>query len=133
GRQARGRRDPAVPEHAPLHRALPAGDGEGRGGAARRGHRAGPDADPRRHRRLTPERDGPADAEPVHGRPRVPLTAGMGVAAGDERGSGDGGAAGGGLGSRWSATPAMTSPIPSPSVADGTCVSTTRPTTVAVA
>ena len=37
-------------------------------GDPRRGHRAGADADPRRHRRLTPERDGPADAEPVHGR-----------------------------------------------------------------
>ena len=63
----------------------------------------------------------------------VPLTAGMGVAAGDGRGGGDGGAAGGGVGSRWSATPTMTSAMPSASVADGTWVRTSRPTTVAVA
>ena len=83
-----------------------------RGGDPRRGHRAHPHADPRRHGRLTPERDGPADAEPVHGWPRLPLAAGVGVGAGDGRGGGDGGAAGGGVGSRWSATPAMTSAIP---------------------
>ena len=107
-----------TPQYPNMHRFIervPAGDREGRGGAARRGHRAGPHADPRRHRRLTPERDGPADAEPVHGRPRLPLTAGVGVAAGDERGGGDGGAAGGGVGSRWSATPTMTSAMPSAS------------------
>ena len=69
GRAARGRRHAAVPEHAPLRRAVPAGHRAGRARDPSRGHRAGPDADPRRHRRLTPERDGPADAEPVHGRP----------------------------------------------------------------
>ena len=87
GRAARGRGHAAVPEHAPLRRAVPAGHRAGRARDPQGGHRAGPDPDPRRHRRLTAERDGPADAEPVHGWPRVPLAAGMGVAAGDGRGA----------------------------------------------
>ncbi len=46
-------------------------------------------AEPRRHRRLHPERRRPADAEPVHRRPRVPLGARVGVAAGHgDRGRG---------------------------------------------
>ena len=48
-----------------------------------------PHADPRRHRRLAPERDGPADAEHLHRRPRVPLAARMGLGAGDGGRRGD--------------------------------------------
>ena len=38
------------------------------------------------HRRLAPERDGPADAEHLHRRPRLPLGPRVGVAAGHGRG-----------------------------------------------
>ena len=48
------------------------------------------DADPRRHRRLAAERDGPADAEPLHRRPRVPLRARVGLRAGHGLRRGDG-------------------------------------------
>ena len=54
-------------------------------GDPRGGDRARADADPRRHRRLAPERDGAADAEHLHGRPRVPLGARMGLRPGDGR------------------------------------------------
>src|SRR5262249_31165686 len=60
----------------------PAGHGRGRARRARRGPRAAAHADPRRHRRLPAERRRPADAEPLHRRPRVPLGARVGVAAG---------------------------------------------------
>jgi tripeptide aminopeptidase len=36
---------------------------------------------PRRHRRVAPERDGTAHAQPVHRRPRIPLPARMGLGA----------------------------------------------------
>ena len=45
------------------------------------GIEVGARADPRRHRRLRAEPEGPADAEPVHGRPRVPLRARVGLRA----------------------------------------------------
>ena len=53
-----------------------------RGGAAARGLRAAPRPDPRRHRRLDPERPRAPDAEPVHRRARVPLGPRVGVGAG---------------------------------------------------
>ena len=53
---------------APTSTAFPQAVDRRRGGDPRRGHRGRPHADPRRHGRLTAERDGPADAEPVHGR-----------------------------------------------------------------
>ena len=60
-----------TPQYPNMRRYLdefPRAVGSGRGGDPRRGPRGRAHADPRRHRRLTPERDGPADAEPVHGR-----------------------------------------------------------------
>ncbi len=69
-------RDPRpVPQHA--HRALRAsGDRrQCRGGAPPGRARADPDADPRRHRRLAADREGPADAEPLHRRPARPQRA----------------------------------------------------------
>ncbi len=54
-------------------------------GVRGRGHRADPPADPRRHRWLAAVRDGPADAQHLRRRPRVPLGAGVRVAAGHGR------------------------------------------------
>ena len=76
------RRTPPVPEHAHAPRRVPGGRDEGRPGDPRRGHRAGPQPDPRRHRRLDAQREGPADAEHLRRRPRVPLRARVGVRAG---------------------------------------------------
>ena len=45
------------------------------GGDPPRRPRAEADADPGRHRRLAADREGPADAEPLHGRPPLPLGA----------------------------------------------------------
>ena len=61
------------PNMRTLPRRVPGGRDQGRPGDPRRGHRAGPQPDPRRHRRLHAEREGPADAEHLRRRPRVPL------------------------------------------------------------
>ena len=53
------------------------------------GARAGTGARPRRHRRLPALRDGSADAQHLHRRPRVPLRARMGLAPGHGLGGGD--------------------------------------------
>ena len=55
---------------------------ERRGGDSPRGRRAGAVDHPRRHRRRPPDRDGAADAEPVHRRPEVPLAPRVGERAG---------------------------------------------------
>ena len=58
--------------------------------------RAEANVDPRRHRRLGADRDGPADAEHLHGRPRraqrarVDLRRGHGPRRGDDRRAGEG-------------------------------------------
>jgi tripeptide aminopeptidase len=62
-----------------------------------RGDRAAAHADPRRHRRLAAELDGPADAERLHRRPRVPLGARVGLGAGHGGSGGDDRPAGRGL------------------------------------
>ena len=82
-RAARYRGDTPVPEHAPLPRAAPPRPRRRRAGDPRRGLRAAAHLGPRRHRRLGPQPARAADAEPLHRRPRVPLTARMGLAAGD--------------------------------------------------
>ena len=58
--------------------APPGGVRGGAGGAAARGLRAAPGPDPRRHRRLDPQRPRAADAEHLHRRPRVPLACASG-------------------------------------------------------
>ena len=68
-----------------------------RGGHAARGPGAGQDADPRRHRRLAAEREGPAHAQHLHRRARVPLGARVGLGAGDGGRGGGAGAPGGGV------------------------------------
>ena len=82
GRDARARRAPAVPQHARVSGRGSRGHRGGRARDPRGGDRAGPDSDPRRHRRLAAVGDGAADAEHLHRRPRVPLGPRVGVAAG---------------------------------------------------
>ena len=71
--------------------------GGARGDAARRA-RADAALDPRRHRRLAADRDGPADAEHLHRRQRVPLGARVDQRAGHGRLCRDGGRAAEALG-----------------------------------
>ena len=54
-----------------------------------RGHRADRRADPRRNRRIAAQRDGPADAEHLRRRPRLPLAARVGDGPGHGGGRGD--------------------------------------------
>ena len=92
----RGRVAHPVPQHA--RRARPAsGDRrEPRGSRSPRRPRAEAHVDPRRHRRLGADRDGPADAEHLHRRPRraqrarVDLRRGHGPGGGDDRRTGQG-------------------------------------------
>ena len=85
---ARRRRRAAVPQHAPLprRRARRSSRPPRRRSAPRASSRS--HAHPGRHRRLAAERDGPADAQPLHRRPRVPLGARVGLGAGHGRGRG---------------------------------------------
>ena len=82
GARRRGRGQASVLEHAPPPGGRPRRRRARRAGDPRRGPRGRPRADPRRHRRLDPQRPRAADAQPVHGRPRVPLEARVGVGAG---------------------------------------------------
>ena len=69
GPRPRSRFDPSTATCGPTSPRSPHVVGGGRGGDPGRGHRADPHRHPRRHRRLAAERDGAADAEPVHRRP----------------------------------------------------------------
>ena len=71
----RGRVAHPVPQHARHARAAPGDRREPRGGRPPHRPRAETNRDPRRHRRLRADRDGPADAEHLHGRPRRPQRA----------------------------------------------------------
>ena len=87
----RGRGPHPVPEPARRPRAAPRDRREPRGGGPPRRPRAAAHGDPRRHRRLGADRDGPPDAEHLHRRPRraqrarVDLRRGHGPRRGDAR------------------------------------------------
>ena len=90
-RHARLRRPPAVPQHARVHRA------GSRSSSTPPRRRSAPRASSRCASRSAAgptargsERDGPADAEHLHRRPRVPLGARVGLGPGHGRRRGDG-------------------------------------------
>ena len=97
-----GDRDPpSVPQHAPLHRRGSRDHHRGRGGDSGRGSRARPHRDSWRHRRLAAERDGAADAQPVHRRSRVSLRARVGLGQRHGRRRGHHSAPGRGVDAAW--------------------------------
>jgi len=71
----RGRVAHSVPQHARCPRVAPGDRREPRGGRPPHRHRAEAIVDPRWHRRFSTHRDGPADPEHLHGRPRRPQRA----------------------------------------------------------
>ena len=81
-----------------LDRAPARSSSAARGAIRRAGFEPRERPDPRRHRRLAPERRGAADAEPLRRRAQLPLGPGVGVGAGHGLGRGRRGAARGGVG-----------------------------------